>query len=398
MHLKIKRKKAEKVKIGVVGCGYIANYYMSTMPNHQELEVVGATDINRERAESFARHYNIKQYNTLKDLLNDDKIDIVLNCTNPKSHYEVSKASLLANKYVYTEKPIGLNIEEATKLVNLARQKKLYIASSPSNILSEYALGISKAISDDEIGKVILVYANLDDGAVHNMRYWTWISKTGTMWPYKNEFEVGSILEHSGYCISLLTSLFGPVSCVQSYTKCLVQDKIKGDSTKLGPDYAEVSLEFKSGVVARITLGSVAPKNHSLTIVGENGVISTKDLFWNFRQKVYVQHRIKSYSNSRKNSGAYLSQEEEYEFDKPTDFKYKSDTEASAGDVDWGRGVAELADSIKNNRRCRLDMDHALHIMEITDVIQNANPFSGPHHMKTTFEQFKKEKNLKEVI
>ncbi|WP_010248524.1 Gfo/Idh/MocA family protein [Acetivibrio cellulolyticus] len=386
------------MKIGVVGCGYIANYYLSTMPNHPQLEVVGATDINKERAERFTEYYNIKRYNTLKDLLNDNTIDIVLNCTNPNSHYDVSKAALLANKYVYTEKPMGLNFEEASKLVNLARQQKLYIASSPSNILSEYAMGISKALADEEIGKVALVYANLDDGAVHNMRYWTWISKTGTMWPYKNEFEMGCIMEHSGYCLSLLTYLFGPVSQVQAYTKCLVPDKIKDDSAKIGPDYAEIILEFKSGVVGRITLGSVAPRNHSLTIVGEDGVISTKDLFWNFRQKVYIQHRIKSYSKQRKNSGVYLTEPEEYDFDKPEDFKYKSDTEASAGDVDWGRGVAELADSIKNNRRCLLDMDHALHVMEITDVIQNANPFSGPKKMKTTFEPFNESKSLKDVI
>lgn len=386
------------LRIGIVGCGYIANYYMSTMPNHGQLEVVGVTDLNMERAERFSKYYNVQHYNTLKDLLSDESIDIVLNCTNPKSHYEVTKSSLLANKHVYTEKPIGLNLEEARKLVRLAKQKNLVLASSPSNLLSEYALGISKALNDEEIGKVILVYAHLDDGAVHNMRYWTWISKTGTMWPYKNEFEVGSILEHSGYCISLLTSFFGPVDYVQAYTKCLVPDKIKESSAKLGPDYAEVSLEFKSGVVARITLGSVAPKNHSLTIVGENGVISLQDLFWNFRQKVYIQHRIKSYSKSRTNSGVYLSEKQEYEFDKPADYKYKSDTEVSAGDVDWARGVAELADSVKNNRRCRLDMDHALHIMEITDVIQYANPFSGPQKMKTTFKPFKEEKKLSEVI
>ena len=372
------------MKIGIVGCGYIANYYATTLPNHPELELVGVTDINVKRASKFAKYYGAKHFNTLDDMLKDEEISIVLNCTNPHSHYEVSRAVLMANKNVYTEKPMGMDFDEASRLVEMAKERNLYIASAPSILLGEYAQGIMKALKDKEIGQPILAYAQLDDGAVHNMRYWTWLSRTGTEWPYENEFKVGSLLEHAGYTLSLLTAFFGPVKAVQAYTRCLVPNKIdKNRMDNLGPDYSEACMEFRSGVVARLTIGSVAPNNHSLMIVGDDGVISTDDLYWNVQQKVYIQKRISSQSKDRKDSHVYLTERKEYEFTRPEDFSFRSEDEVN---VDWAKGVAELADSILHKRKCRLDMNHALHIMEIIDVLENANNFSGPQKIRTVFD------------
>ena len=44
---------------------------------------------------------------SVEELLQDPKIEIVLNLTTPKAHYEVSKAALEAGKHVYVEKPRG---------------------------------------------------------------------------------------------------------------------------------------------------------------------------------------------------------------------------------------------------------------------------------------------------
>ncbi|AEY67448.1 Gfo/Idh/MocA family oxidoreductase [Clostridium sp. BNL1100] len=372
------------MKIGIVGCGFVSNFYGSTMPNHPELEIAGVADINRERAVKFAEYYNTTYYNSVEELLNKKEISIILNCTNPHSHYEVSKACLLANKHVYTEKPMGLNFREAAELVSLAKERNLNIASSPNTVLGEYTKGLIKALNEKEIGKPILAYSQLDDGPIHQMRYWSWVSKTGVPWPYENEFKVGSVLEHAGYTLSLLTILFGPAKTIQSYTNCLVPNKLSNSGTdNLGPDYSESCIEFHSGVVARVTIGSVAPNNHSLLITGEEGVLSMDDLYWNVRQKIYIQKRVYSNSTAFENSHEYLSEKLEYQFEKTDDFIYKTGTEVN---VDWAKGVLELAESVTQNRRCLLDMDHALHVMEILDLIQNSKNFSGPQKITTTFD------------
>ncbi|BCJ95488.1 oxidoreductase [Anaerocolumna cellulosilytica] len=374
------------MKIGIVGCGFVASYYATTMPNHEELEIVGVTDVIAERARKFADYFHFQYINSLEDMLSNPEISIILNCTNPHNHYEVSKASLLAGKHVFTEKPMGMDFKQSYELVELAKQRNLYIISAPSIILGEYSQGLMKALNEKEIGKPLLAYAQLDDGAIHHMRYWTWISKTGVSWNYEDEFEVGSVLEHAGYCLTLLTAFFGPAKEVQAYTNCLVPNKVEKSSKPLGPDFTDTCIEFESGVVARLTVGSVAPNNHFLTIVGEDGVLSTDDLYWSVQQKVYIQKRIISDSNEREGSHEYLTSKEEYKFKRPDDFKYKTDYEVN---VDWAKGVSELVAAISQNKKCRLDMDHALHVMEIIDVIENAKHFSGPQKIRTVFETIK---------
>ena len=53
--------------------------------------------------------------------MNDSRVQLVLNLTNPRSHYEVTRASLEAGKHVYSEKPLAMQLDEAEALVELCR-------------------------------------------------------------------------------------------------------------------------------------------------------------------------------------------------------------------------------------------------------------------------------------
>ena len=60
------------------------------------------------------------------------------------------------------------------------------------------------------MGRVQLVYAEIDDNPVYLMRPEGWTSPTGAPWPYRNEFEVGCTMEHAGYYLTWLAAMFGP--------------------------------------------------------------------------------------------------------------------------------------------------------------------------------------------
>src|SRR5215208_4043629 len=91
--------------IGIVGCGFVADFYAATLPLHPELRLVGCTDLNETRAKVFAQRNGCTAFPTLKDLLEDETVEIVVNLTNPESHAEVTRASLEAGKHGYSEKP-----------------------------------------------------------------------------------------------------------------------------------------------------------------------------------------------------------------------------------------------------------------------------------------------------
>src|SRR4051812_46761518 len=152
------------MRVAIVGCGFVADYYVRTLPVHPELELVGVMDRDAERAERFARYYSLSRYNSLDDLLADPRVEIVLNLTNPSSHYEVSKRALLAGKHVYSEKPMAMSFDEAKELVELAERAGRQISSAPCSLLGETAQTMWKALRDQRVGRVRLAYAELDDG------------------------------------------------------------------------------------------------------------------------------------------------------------------------------------------------------------------------------------------
>jgi len=210
------------MRIAFVGCGYVADFYIKTLSYHPEVELVGVYDHNPQRLANFSNFYSVDTYQSFDSLINDNRVDIVINLTNPANHYEVSKASLMAGKHVYTEKPLALTFAEAKDLVELAPQHNLYIASAPCSLLGESAQTVWKILREGEIGKVYLAYAELDDGMIHLSNPKDWKSKSGTPWPYKNEFETGCTMEHAGYYLTWLTAFFGPANVVTSFSACLI--------------------------------------------------------------------------------------------------------------------------------------------------------------------------------
>lgn len=366
------------MKIAIVGCGFVADYYLSTLPFYPQLELAGVTDKLPERVQKFSEFHAVPTYDSLPDLLADPQVDIVLNLTNPRNHFEVSKAALEAGKHVYSEKPLAMTIDDAKALVALAEAKGLHISSAPCSALSETAQTVWKALREDIIGQVYLVYAEMDDGLVHQMPYQQWLSTSGMPWPYKDEFEVGCTLEHAGYYVNWLTMFFGPAQSVTAFSACLVPDKAPDVTLEPSdtPDFSVACIQFQSGVVARLTCSIVATHDHQLRIFGADGVLSVHDC-WNYGDPVYVQRmlriRRKVLMNPIKRKVPLVR--------KPPQFKTRG-----AQKMDFCRGVAELAAAIAEQRPSRMAADVSLHNNELAIAIQNAFSTGAPYQLTTTFE------------
>ncbi len=91
-------------------------------------------------------------------------------------------------------------------------------------------------------------------------------------WPAKDEFEVGSTYQHAGYVITWLCAMFGPARGVTSFASVQIPDKgIAVDV--MAPDFTVGCIEFDGGVVARVTCGLAAPRDKSITVVGDKGTL-----------------------------------------------------------------------------------------------------------------------------
>lgn len=366
------------MRIAIVGCGFVADYYMATLPAHPELTLLGVADRDTERAQRFAGFHRLHCYDSYDALLNDAQVEIVVNLTNPRSHYEVSRAALEAGKHVYSEKPLAMDIDQAKDLVASAKDRGLEIAGAPCNVLGETAQTMWRALRQDAIGTVRAVYAEMDDGLVHLMRYKDWVSVAGTPWPYKDEFEVGCTLEHAGYYLTWLAAFFGPARSVTSFASCQIPDKLTDVPLEHdAPDLTVACIQFENGVAARLTCSIVAEHDHKLRIFGDNGTLSTKDC-WYYTSPVHLRRMIRI---RRKTMMSPIPKK--LPLAQAPYGKYKL---RGAQQMDFSRGVAELAASIREGRRSHIPADYYLHVNELALAIHHA--YQGPAHytMTTTFE------------
>jgi predicted dehydrogenase len=392
-------KVIRQMNIAVVGCGYVADLYGKTLDQYPYLALVGAYDSNEHNLSAFCNRLSAKAYTDLQQMLSDSSVELVLNLTNPRSHYEVTKSCLEAGKHVYSEKPLAMELKEAEELVRLAESQKLYLGAAPCSLLGETAQTMWKALHEGVIGRVRLVYANFDDGMIApNCAPWMWRNEDGVPWPAKDEFEVGCTYEHAGYVLTWLAAFFGPAKRVTAFASCQIPDKgIPVDV--MAPDFSVGCIEYADGVVARVTCGLVAPKDKSLTIIGDNGVIFTRNVR-NDTAPVYVRRLppmgLSAAIERRLNSSQrWLDSKlpnipwagKEWGFQKKYPFARKPSGRQvdSQKPVDFCRGPSEIAEAIRYRRPCRLSADLGLHITELVEALQYPERFGGQRTIKSTF-------------
>lgn len=364
--------------IAYVGCGFVADFYQTCLPNSAgRLKVCGGYDRNSDRLVQFTSHHGLRAYDSLEAVLTDPEVRIVVNLTNPDQHYTVSKACLEAGKHVYSEKPLAMDLGEARSLTMLAASKGLHIASAPSSILGEAAQTLWHTLRNGTVGTPRLVYAELDDGMVHRIGCENWKSVSGAPWPATDEFRTGCTMEHAGYALGWLCAMFGPVRRVVSFASLLIPDK--GPFTPEAyttPDFSAGCLEFESGVVARITNSIIAPHDHRLRIFGDKGELRLGEI-WDFRSPItflpILENRAERYF-ARK-TGIRRTQ-------KITPVRRTPLISAANGaDMDFTRGIAEMAEALDADRTPRLSGDFALHVTEVSLALQYPDRFGADYRV-----------------
>ena len=122
-----------RLKIGIIGCGGIANgKHLPSLKAINRADLVAFCDIIPEKAEKAAKEYgtpDAKVYTDYKELLKDESIDVCYVLTPNRSHAPISIDAMKAGKHVMCEKPMAKTAEDARAMVKTAKEtgKKLTI-------------------------------------------------------------------------------------------------------------------------------------------------------------------------------------------------------------------------------------------------------------------------------
>ena len=269
----------DKVHLAVIGTGDISGIYLDNISQvFRDLEITGVCDLIPERATAASEKYGISRvYADMHEAFDDPAVDVILNLTRPHQHAEVTRQALNHGKHVYTEKPLGISIEEGRELVGLARQKGLLLGGAPDTFLGAGIQSCRKYVDSGLIGEVV--------GAAAFM-----ICRGHETWHPDPDFYYqaggGPMLDMGPYYVTALVNLLGRVERLAAAGRKTFGQRMISSSPHAGTaidvkvdTYVLGLMQFESGALASIftTFDVHYPSQARLEIYGSEGTLILPD-------------------------------------------------------------------------------------------------------------------------
>ena len=123
--------KDGKMRVGIIGAGWIAEKAAITLNGLVDCEAYAIASRSKEKAEAFAETWKMrKAYGSYSELIADPSVDLVYVATPHSHHYDVTREALLADKPCLVEKAFMANYRQAKEIVDLARERKVFLAEA----------------------------------------------------------------------------------------------------------------------------------------------------------------------------------------------------------------------------------------------------------------------------
>jgi len=365
-------------KVGLIGCGHISETYFKGHDYFNNFKIIKCADINMETAKKCAEENNIEAC-SVDEILLDNEIEIILNLTIPKAHYEIAKKSLENGKHVYGEKPMAINFEDGERLLQLSTEKGLYIGNAPDTFLGG---GIQKSIEllksgvvgDIKIGNAIFAFPGVQ-------------SYHPNPEPWFAEKEGGPVIDMGPYYLTALVNLLGPAKKVHGVSTKVFNTRTIGIGPKIDTDFKVecpttylINLEFESGALIQITLSFdvIAHQRNHIELYGTKGSMIVPDpnmfggspLVCTADSDEWIAHSTEDMPLGKTNITSESSRANE------------SSTRANYRGV----GLSEMAYSIEHGKKNRCNGELSLHILDIIQTAMKAANSGESLDIKTSCE------------
>ena len=351
-------------KVGLVGCGHISETYFRAQEYFNNIKIVKCADINTNAAEQCAKTYSV-QPSSIDEIFKDEEIEIILNLTIPKAHFEISEKALLSGKHSYSEKPLCINFDDGKKLLELSKKNNLYLGSAPDTVLGAGIQKSKEIIESGLLGKINLGNAIFAFPGVQSYH------PNPEPWFATNEG--GPVIDMGPYYITALVTLLGPVKSVLSRSKKVFSEREigigprKGKKIKVECETTYVAtLEFKSGTLIQMTL-SFDVKDHKrnhIELYGDKGsiVVTDPNMFGGTVLTClelggkWTEHQTNDLELGKINIQNQSSRANE----SSTNANYR------------GAGLSEMAYSIENKTEHMCNGELSLHVLDIIQSIMKS--------------------------
>jgi predicted dehydrogenase len=337
----------KKLRVAVIGCGSVSNRYLPQLKSSALIEVVSLCDIKYDRALAQNKQYkvNANTYPNIDAMLAGVPFDMMVTLTDMQMHGMLNKKALMAGKHVWSEKPMANTYAVGKALLDLARKNNIRFWGAPAVVDSPQFAFMSKVIQEGKLGRLSSAHGQY--------------GHTGPTWSaFFYEKGGGSMPDLGVYNMSTLTGLLGPAKSVMAMTSIVNTERTVDDKGKIkveAEDNAHILLEHDKNVISHVMCGfnyfdphgheAKGQSLHSIQIYGDLGNMRLIGYDW-------------------ETSGVML----DTSWTEPAKL-YATESEG----YEWQEGARVTGESIIKKIEPRINVEHALHVLEIIEAARKSS-------------------------
>lgn len=260
----------DKVRIGLVGCGGIANFHVSHLIEMDDVEIVAVADPVEEKriamAEKVGAKRLYKNHTEMYDNEDADALDAVYICIEPTAHTDTETRAIEKGWHFLVEKPMSLDMAQADDINNKIKEAGLLTHVGFQDRYLDIIEPVKADIANHKVG---IVYGSWIGGIP---MVWWWLKKSTCG---------GQLVEQNIHLVDMLRYLFGEAKSVYATSSTGIVEPF--DSNGVGydtDDHSTCVFRFENNVTATLFTGCYAKnsgfKANGLTIIADDMTVEYK--------------------------------------------------------------------------------------------------------------------------
>lgn len=251
----------EKIRVGIIGAGWIAHKMAQALAPLSDAEVLAIASRSEQKAREFADEYGIERaYGSYEELVSDPDVDLVYVATPHSHHYPHARLALEHDKPVLVEKAFTANAREAEELLRIAKERKVFITEAIWTRYMPLSLKVKELMASGIIGEPRILTATLCYMMEQKERI------------VRLDLCGGALLDLGVYVLNFARMYFG-TDIVRTVTNCHLGDFGKFANGAKVDMMESISLSYADGRMANLQAGCLTLNDRQGIISGTDGYI-----------------------------------------------------------------------------------------------------------------------------
>ncbi|TXK84418.1 Gfo/Idh/MocA family oxidoreductase [Paenibacillus sp. N3.4] len=256
-----------KLLIGIIGTGWFSKVHAKILSEMEEVQLQAVCGTSIVKAQELASEFNIaSSYDNVSEMLEKERLDAVYILVPPMSHGEIEMQLIERGIPFFVEKPIGLDVEQPSRILTAIREKSLITSVGYHFRYSDTVTQMKAMLAQMNIGMITGNWM----GSMPQVAWWRDQERSG-----------GQFIEQTTHLVDILRYCVGEIEEVYAmYGSQVMHKQFEGVTAA---DVGTVTLKFNSGIIANVSNTCVLPDGVGkvgITFYAQEGMLEwdTKNL------------------------------------------------------------------------------------------------------------------------